>query len=278
MINDYLKTLPQFLIPKRLLTIFAGFVADLKTPWLKNFVINHFIHQYTVNMSEAADPVPTNYACFNDFFIRKLSPTARLRESGDFICPVDGILSETGIIQQRQLLQAKGRSYSLESLLDASPQHVNHLLNGYFSTFYLAPKDYHRIHMPIDGKVKKMVYLPGKLFSVQLATTRIIPELFAKNERVVVYFDTPKGEMIMVLVGATIVGKISTSWHGEFKRSNHKQIFDYSSENIQLKQGDEMGYFKLGSTVIILLEPQFIAPDAPLLKSNTVVKLYQKLA
>lgn len=277
MINDYLKTFPQFIIPKRLLTLFAGLVADIKTPWLKNFVIQRFIQQYAVNMSEAADPIPTNYACFNDFFIRKLAPTARVRAANELISPVDGILSETGAIKERQLLQAKGRTYTLEALLDESSSQVEKWLNGYFSTFYLAPKDYHRIHMPIDGKVKKMVYLPGKLFSVQLATTRIIPELFAKNERVVVYFDTPKGEMIMVLVGATIVGKIATTWHGEFTRTKHRQIFDYSSENIFLKQGEEMGYFKLGSTVILLLEPQDIPTHSPLLQPNTIVKLYQKL-
>jgi phosphatidylserine decarboxylase len=272
-----IQTLLQYMIPKFALTVFAGFVADLEISWLKNFIIHQFIKQYQVNMAEALEVNPERYPSFNAFFIRKLNPKARPLVPSELICPVDGILSETGRIQQGQLLQAKGRTYTLSALLDEDVAHPHTCLNGYFSTFYLSPKDYHRIHMPIDGKVTKMIYLPGKLFSVQPATVRMIPELFAKNERVVVYFDTPKGELVMVLVGATIVGKIATAWHGEFKRSVSKQVFDYTAQNITLKQGEEMGYFKLGSTVILLLESQPIPNDAPLLQANTPVKLYQKL-
>lgn len=275
--KNYIHTWFQYLLPKFALTVIAGFFADLQLTWLKNFLIRHFIKLYHVNMTEALHTNPEHYPNFNAFFIRKLNPNARIKLDAEFISPVDGVLSETGRIQQGQLLQAKGRTYTLSSLLDEPTNHPHRCLNGYFSTFYLSPKDYHRIHMPIDGKVTKMVYLPGKLFSVQPATTRMIPSLFAKNERVVVYFDTPKGELIMVLVGATIVGKIATAWHGEFKRSVSKQTFDYTSQAIFLKQGEEMGYFKLGSTVILLLEPQAIPEHAPLLQAHSEVKLYQKL-
>lgn len=275
--KNYIHTLIQYLLPKRALTTFAGFMANIKTPWLKDLLIQYFIRQYQVNMSEALETDPKHYLCFNDFFIRKLNPEARPMHPSALLCPVDGVLSEAARIQQGQLLQAKGRTYTLSALLDEPEDTLCAFMNGCFSTFYLSPKDYHRIHMPIDGKVKKMVYLPGKLFSVQPTTVNMIPHLFAKNERLAVYFDTPLGELIMVLVGATIVGKIATLWHGEIRRGLSKQVFDYTHQPIALKQGDEMGYFKLGSTVILLLASSQIPTDAPLFKTNTVVKLYQKL-
>ncbi|OGV26223.1 MAG: phosphatidylserine decarboxylase [Legionellales bacterium RIFCSPHIGHO2_12_FULL_37_14] len=273
MTKDFRIKQTQFLLPKILLTSFAGLVANCKIVWLKNFVIRKFIKTYNVNMAEACYSDASKYESFNDFFTRKLLPEARPMAQADFICPVDGVLSESGVIDRGKLIQAKGRDYTVQSLLATKEENL--FSQGYFATFYLSPKDYHRIHMPIDGTVTKTVYLPGKLFSVQPATQRSISKLFAQNERVVIYFDTPKGKMVMVLVGALIVGKIATSWHGEFKRKDHKQTLIH--DLIHLKQGEEVGYFKLGSTVILLLSPDSINKSAPLLKANQEVKLFQSL-
>ncbi|MDP1602486.1 MAG: archaetidylserine decarboxylase [Legionella sp.] len=250
MLRDYWKTLPQYVVPKQSLTSFAGLMANVKIPAIKNHLITRFITKYNVNMADALDENPLNYASFNDFFIRHLKPERRPLAKADIVSPVDGTVSELGKIEQGQILQAKGRYYTVEELL-ASPKDIsNNFINGHFATLYLSPKDYHRIHMPIDATLRQMIYVPGKLFSVQPATARVVPQLFARNERLVVLFDTSVGLMAMVLVGATIVGAIGTSWHGDINRSKNKQQFDYQS--IPFLQGAEMGYFKLGSTVVLL--------------------------
>ncbi|MCX7116093.1 MAG: archaetidylserine decarboxylase [Gammaproteobacteria bacterium] len=277
MIKDYLKTAPQYLIPKRLLTVLIGLFADCTQVKFKNFFIKHFIHHYQVNMQEALHPDPTSYRTFNDFFIRQLHPLARPMGKATLLCPVDGCIGQIGQIKNGELLQAKGRSYTLQQLIhDAERARV--FQQGLYATLYLAPKDYHHIHMPMDGHVRKVIYLPGKLFSVQPATTRVVPRLFSQNERVVIFFDTPIGEMIMVLVGAVIVGKIATSWHGEFKRSNTIQQYDYPAGQLSVKKGDDIGYFKLGSTVILMLAPQGELAWDPQLKENEVVRLHQDLS
>jgi phosphatidylserine decarboxylase len=250
MLRDYLKTCPQYVVPKQSLTRFAGLMANVKIPVIKNHLITRFISKYNVNMSEAYEENPLNYACFNDFFIRHLKPEKRPLAKADIVSPVDGIVSELGKIEQGQILQAKGRYYTVEELLASSQSVSNTFTNGHFATLYLSPKDYHRIHMPIDARLRQMIYVPGKLFSVQPATARVVPQLFARNERLVALFDTSAGLMAMVLVGATIVGAIGTSWHGDIKRSKNKQEFDY--QGIPFLQGAEMGYFKLGSTVVLL--------------------------
>lgn len=261
------------LLPKQTLTVLAGMLANVQWSWIKDPFIRWFIRHYQVNMLEALNPDPKSYPCFNDFFIRRLHPNARQLAQAPVICPVDGSISELGRIEAGQLLQAKGRYYSAQTLL----QNETHgFQEGHFMTLYLSPKDYHRIHMPIAGTVHSMIYVPGRLFSVQPATTRAIPNLFAENERVVVFFETTLGRMAMVLVGATIVGRIATDWHGEFKRSNILQTFTYPKP-IHLEQGQEMGYFKLGSTVILLFEK-----DAPIqwletLQAGTVVKFGQEI-
>lgn len=254
MLIDYLKTVPQYLTPKLTLTRFAGLMADVKIPAVKNFLIQRFIAQYGVNMAEALEENPLNYACFNDFFIRHLKPEKRPLASAGIVSPVDGVVSELGQIKQGQLLQAKGRTYSVDTFLACDKALSDRFINGRFATLYLSPKDYHRIHMPINATLRNTIYMPGKLFSVQPTTARVIPQLFARNERLVAFFDTEVGLMAMVLVGATIVGAIGTSWQGEIKRDTTKQCIDYLNESrpIQLEQGDEMGYFKLGSTVVLL--------------------------
>lgn len=251
---DLLKTAPQYLVPKKALTCFAGCVAQIKNPRIKNFIIRHFIHTYQVNMSEALIEDPTQYACFNDFFIRHLKPECRPLAQADIIAPVDGSVSELGVINQGELIQAKGRLYSVEELLACDKNTAEHYKQGLFATLYLSPKDYHRVHMPMEAELKSMTYVPGALFSVQPSTARVVPKLFARNERLVVFFETKVGSMAMVLVGATVVGAIGTSWHGDLVRSSKKISYDYSlSEKPQiLAQGEEMGFFKLGSTVVLL--------------------------
>lgn len=255
MSNDYFKTLPQYLMPKLALTTFAGFMANIKKPGIKNYLINDFVQRYQVNMAEAIEENPENYACFNDFFIRKLKPACRPLAKAKIISPVDGAISELGKIQKGQILQAKGRYYSVSELLATGSESCHPFTNGHFATLYLAPKDYHRIHMPANACLKEMIHVPGKLFSVQPTTARVIPHLFARNERLVCLFETEYGLMAMVLVGATIVGSIGTHWQGELKRPKQTTPLDLSSfkpEQLAMSQGDEMGYFKLGSTVILL--------------------------
>lgn len=259
MFKDHLKALAHYLLPKRGLTLFAGFMANLKTPVIKNWLIRDFIQRYEVNMSEALEENPENYACYNEFFIRHLKPECRPLAKAAIVSPVDGNISELGPIKDGQIIQAKGRYYTVEQLLACDAALSRQFNKGSFATLYLSPKDYHRIHMPIDAELKEMIYIPGKFFSVQPTTVRVIPHLFARNERLVAFFETKRGPMAMILVGATIVGAIGTRWQGDIQHSKHKRLIDLSSLNEaerQVKQGEEMGYFKLGSTVILLFAEQ----------------------
>lgn len=252
--RDHLKTAPQYILPKRALNAFAGYLANVKIPIIKNHLIRNFIHDYSVNMSEAREESIEHYACFNDFFIRRLKPECRPIAEADIVSPVDGAISEIGSITAGKLLQAKGRYYSVKALL-AEDERSAQFENGCFATLYLSPKDYHRVHMPMDATLTDMIYVPGKLFSVQPTTARVIPRLFARNERLVVFFDTSAGLMAMVLVGATIVGAIGTCWHGDVRRGRQRKRFVYSGDNninTILQKAAEMGYFKLGSTVVLL--------------------------
>ncbi|KTD19815.1 archaetidylserine decarboxylase [Legionella londiniensis] len=279
MFSDYLKTFPQYVIPKTTLTTFAGFLANSKNPSVKNRLIRHFIRRFGVDMSEALEENPENYASFNDFFIRRLKPECRPFSSADIISPVDGFISEIGQASQGKLLQAKGWYYSIHELL-ASQQDISaQFAEGLFATLYLSPKDYHRVHMPISAKLIEMIYVPGKLFSVQPATTRVIPRLFARNERLVVFFATDAGLMAMVLVGATIVGGIGTSWHGDIVRGRKKVTFDYPQDEkaINLSKGEELGYFKLGSTVIVLFANSNAVRWQEDLKAGEKIRLGQAL-
>jgi len=255
MLSDYLKLCLQYTLPKKNLTLLAGVLANVKNSRIKNAIIHRFICQYNVNMSEAYEEDPESYESFNAFFIRHLKPKCRPIANSDIISPVDGYLSEMGKINSGTLLQAKGRHYSVRELLGGNSKHSDAFHQGLFVTFYLSPSDYHRVHMPFTGTLQEMIYLPGKLFSVQPATTRMKPNLFARNERLVVFFETSIGLMAMVLVGATIVGAIGTDWHGDIKRSRKPQHFVYTGSHhspLTLQKAAEMGYFKLGSTVILL--------------------------
>jgi phosphatidylserine decarboxylase len=281
MVNDHLKTIPQYILPKHLLTSFAGLLADVKHKRIKNRLIKRFIRTYDIDMTEALEENPEHYPSFNDFFIRRLKPECRPIADADIISPVDGFVSEIGRIEKGQIFQAKGRHYDVNQLLNCSPEMSAPFENGHFATLYLSPKDYHRVHMPIDATLKEMIFVPGKLFSVQPTTARVIPHLFARNERLVVFFDTQLGPMAMVLVGATIVGGIATSWHGDIVRSRKSARFIYPASQYSetdLTKAEEMGYFKLGSTVVLLF-----GNDCPVewrhdLESGTRIKLGEPLA
>ncbi len=250
--SDFFIALKHRMLPKRLLTILAGIFANTRFSLIKNYLIVTFIKHFQVKMNEALIEIPEEYPTFNDFFVRHLKPGIRPVATSEIVSPVDGCISALGQIQHGDLLQAKGRTYSVSSLLGVSDDEGRIFENGNYMTIYLSPKDYHRIHMPLSAKLQRMTHIPGALFSVQPETTRVIPKLFAQNERLVVWFETDKGRMAMVLVGATIVGKIGTTWTGDLPRSKHIKNYEYQGE--QILKSSEMGYFKLGSTVIMLFE------------------------
>lgn len=250
--SDFLVALKHRMLPKRFLTLLAGVFANTRLQIIKNYLILAFIKRFQVNMQEALIEIPEEYPTFNDFFVRHLKPGIRPIASTDLVSPVDGCISALGHMQQGDLLQAKGRTYTVSELLGCSTEESAPFEKGSYMTIYLSPKDYHRIHMPLSAKLQSMTHIPGALFSVQPETTRVIPKLFARNERLVVWFETEKGRMAMVLVGATIVGKIGTTWTGDLPRASTTKT--YQCERKTLLKASEMGYFKLGSTVIMLFD------------------------
>ncbi|MEX1664758.1 archaetidylserine decarboxylase [Zhongshania sp. R06B22] len=247
----------QYLIPQHLLSRLVGKLAETKIPWLKDLLIGRFIKQYQVDMSEAADPEPRNYANFNAFFTRALSDGARpiCEDDNTIACPADGAISQIGSITGGRIFQAKGQDYSLLSLLGGDREAAALFDNGSFATVYLSPRDYHRVHMPIAGTLRTMSYIPGALFSVNTTTAENVQGLFARNERAVCLFDTEAGPMAVILVGAMIVAGIETVWDGQvapppkgIRTTDYRQ----GPRDIHLQKGEEMGRFKLGSTAIVL--------------------------
>ena len=256
--SDRLKVLPQYLLPKRALTVYAGWRASRRWGARTTKLIRGFVEQYGVDMSEAADPDIGHYASFNEFFTRALKPGARPLAVADWVCPVDGAISQFGAIERDQIFQAKGHHYSTTALVGGDAALAGEFENGHFATIYLSPKDYHRIHMPCDGTLRRMIHVPGDLFSVNPLTARGVPGLFARNERVVCVFDSARGPFVLTLVGATIVGSMATVWHGVVNppRSALIREWSYADKNVSLKKGDEMGRFLLGSTVVLLFPNQ----------------------
>jgi phosphatidylserine decarboxylase len=253
-LHERLAVLSQYLLPKRVLTVLAGRCAASRAAWWTRRVIPWFIARYGVDMDEAADPDAGGYACFNDFFTRALREGARPLALADYVCPVDGAVIQCGAIEDDQLLQAKGHRYSTHALVGGDGALAAQFDNGSFVSLYLSPRDYHRIHMPCDGRLARMIHVPGELFSVNPTTARSVPGLFARNERVVCVFDSARGPFVMVLVGATIVGSIATAWHGVVNppRLEAMREWRYDEQTRFLGQGEEMGRFLLGSTVIML--------------------------
>mgnify|MGYP001182044814 FL=1 len=256
-VSDRLAVLPQYLLPKRALTQLMGYLASREAGAVTTAVIRWFIRRYQVNMAEALNPDPAAYSSFNSFFTRELKPGVRPLADSEWICPVDGAVSQLGRIQGDQIFQAKGHSYSTQALVGGDAQLAAQFQDGHFATIYLSPRDYHRIHMPCAGRLLRMIHVPGDLFSVNPTTARGVPGLFARNERVVCVFEGKHGPFVMVLVGATIVGSMATTWHGVVNppRPGHVREWNYADKNIHLEQGAEMGRFLLGSTVVLLTPP-----------------------
>ncbi|KPQ28159.1 MAG: phosphatidylserine decarboxylase [Marinobacter excellens HL-55] len=272
---DKLFVLSQYVTPQRTVSHLTGRLADsTSAPGLKNRVISWFIGRYGVNMSEAAESDPTAYPSFNAFFTRELKPGARTITHGDdvFVSPVDGAISQLGQVSNDRVFQAKGQSFGLTELLGGDESSAAPFREGQFSTIYLSPKDYHRIHMPMAATLREMVYVPGNLFSVNPVTAENVPNLFARNERVVCIFDTNAGPMAMVLVGAMIVGSMETTWAGVIAPNPAKLTrWKYQDdEAIKFEKGDEMGRFRLGSTVVLVMPKGAVAWNAEQIAGKTV--------
>jgi phosphatidylserine decarboxylase len=271
-VPDRLAVMPQYLLPKRLITQFAGKVANLRGGALTQAIIRRFVAKYGVNMAEAADPCIESYPTFNEFFTRPLRDGLRPIADADFVCPVDAAISQFGPIEHDQIFQAKGHSYSTRALVGGDQQLAHQFDHGHFATLYLAPKDYHRIHMPCEGRLTRMIYIPGDLFSVNPLTARHVPSLFARNERVVCVFETVHGPFVNVLVGATIVGSVATVWHGIVNPPRTRDIREwrYDDKDIVLGKGAEMGRFLLGSTVVMLFPKNVVTFNSDWAPSKSV--------
>lgn len=281
--SDQLRNLPQYLLPQRGLTRLIHWATRVQAPWFKDALIRWFIGQYQVDLSEALEPNPTAYRNFNGFFTRALKLNARPLAVGERVicCPVDGTVSQMGVAADDVLVQAKGRSFSLTALLGGDSARAQPFQGGAFTTLYLSPRDYHRIHMPLAGQLREMIHIPGKLFSVSPLTTRVVPDLFARNERVAALFDTEAGPMAVVLVGAINVASIETVWAGTVTPPLGTTIRHWTypatgEKAVSLAKGDELGRFNMGSTVILLFGPDAVNWESTI-TADTVVRMGQHL-
>ena len=280
-----LATLIQYPLPHHLLGRCMYAFMRIRQPWIKHRQIQWAIRHYKIDLREAELPFPDAYPDFNSFFTRALHPQARpvCEGANDIASPADGVISQLGAIREGQLIQAKHRHYTLDALLGGYT-HISAIFNdGHFATIYLSPRDYHRVHMPLDGRLQDMIYLPGRLFSVNHTTTRLIPNLFARNERLITTFATPRGVVAVILVGAIFVSGIETVWSGDFGQTMRRpfQRWNYAKDaglpEVVLKKGEEMGRFNMGSTVILLL-PKGALTWADGLTAGSPVKMGQRLA
>ncbi len=271
----------QYMIPQDVVSRLVGFLAESRLPLIKDPLIKVFAKQFKVNMQEAEREQLADYISFNDFFTRALKADARQIDyhHDHLACPVDGAISQIGDIKDGKVFQAKGQDFDVTTLLGGNSELAAPFTDGQFTTIYLSPKDYHRIHMPCDGKLTSMVHVPGQLFSVNQATAEGVPGLFARNERVVAMFDTEFGPMAMVLVGAMIVASIETPWAGLVCPTG-RQVTQWQyteQQDIALRKGEEMGRFKLGSTVIMCL-PKSTCQWNPELQPGVTTRMGQMLA
>lgn len=273
MTRDKLFALIQYPLPHHLISRLVGGLAECRIRWIKHLFIKAFMRRFDVDMSQTLEPDPKAYPTFNAFFTRALVPGARPIGEG-IVATTDGKLSQFGRTQHGTLIQAKGQAYSITSLLGGDMQRAAPFRQGSFMTIYLSPRDYHRVHMPLAGTLREMVYVPGRIFSVNEATAKHVPALFARNERLVCIFDTEYGPMAMVLVGAMIVAAIETVWAGQITPLSGEVQSIRFDEPIILEKGAEMGLFKLGSTVITCFsrEVAFDAADI-----DTMVSMGQRL-
>ena len=264
MMSDRFTVLLQYALPKRRLTLLAGRIARARGGAITTRLIRWFVARYGVDMSEAANPDVASYASFNDFFTRALRTGVRPLATADFVCPVDGAISQIGAIDDHRIVQAKGHRFTTTDLVGGDVALATRFRHGSFANLYLSPRDYHRLHMPCTGRLIRMIHIPGSLFSVNPVTARGVPNLFARNERVVCEFDSAEhGAFVMVLVGATIVGSMATAWHGVVNatRTGTPSEWRYADRDIVLQQGEEMGRFLLGSTIVMLFRPDTIMFD-----------------
>ncbi|SOC57652.1 phosphatidylserine decarboxylase [Chromohalobacter canadensis] len=273
--RDELFARMQYPLPHHLISRGVGKLAESRTPWLKDLLIQRFIRTFDVDMSQALESDPEAYACFNDFFTRALTPEARPIGEG-IVSPADGTLSQFGAIDNGTLVQAKGHTYSLTALLGGDTHRAAPFRDGSFATVYLSPRDYHRVHMPVTGTLREMVYVPGRLFSVNQATANHVQGLFARNERLVCLFDTEHGPLAMVLVGAMIVAAIETVWAGQVSPLSGRVQTTRFDEPIVIEKGQEMGRFKLGSTVVMCFGHDVAFRD--ICTDGLVVSMGQSLA
>jgi phosphatidylserine decarboxylase len=278
-----LKTLfiaVQHALPHHVLSRLLGHLTHCRIPAIKNALIRGFCRLYSVNLNEAEQAEPAAYACFNDFFTRALKPGVRPLPDDPFALasPADGVVSQIGRFQAGQLIQAKGKSFDLTRLLGGSTERALPFLDGHFATLYLSPRDYHRLHIPLDGTLREMVLVPGRLFSVNQTTSERVDDLYARNERVVAVFDTVAGPMALVLVGALFVASIETTWHGVVTppQGQSVTVWHYPETPPVLKRGEELGRFNMGSTIIVLFGPRAITWSASL-TSGSAIRLGETL-
>lgn len=268
----------QHILPQHFLSHLMLRLTRCKCQFLLNLLLPLFIRLFKVNMQEAKNEDWKSYNTFNEFFTRELKDNARTIADGkkDIASPVDGAVSQLGDINHDLIFQAKGHAYSLNTLLAGDEELTQTFIDGSFNTIYLSPKDYHRIHMPVDGKLLQMIHVPGQLFSVNPVTVENVPALFARNERVICIFDTPAGRMAMILVGAIFVGSMETVWHGVVTPAKNKHVksWNYDQQTIELAKGQEMGRFNMGSTVILLYENNKMEWDDSI-QAESVVQLGQ---
>jgi len=280
-IKEGLTTLPQYILPHHFLSRLMSKLTHSEIKVWKNFMINQVIKLYGVNMSEAKQQDINQFASFNHFFTRELKAVARPIDTSlnSVSCPADGAVSQAGLIEQGNIFQAKGKSFSAVDLLGGDKQRAAAFENGSFTTIYLSPKDYHRLHMPIKGTLTEMVHIPGRLFSVNTATTNSVPGLFARNERVACLFDTEIGPMALILVGAIFVSSIETTWHGVVTPPTIETVrsWQYQDNAPVIEKGEEMGRFNMGSTIIVLFAKDKVEWDSEF-KTGKSVKLGELIA
>ena len=283
-ISDYLMTLPQYWLPQHVLSGVVHRATRLRWAPAKDFLIRSFVRHYRVEMADAVCMDPTAYVDFNAFFTRTLRPEARTiaKEPDAVISPVDARVSAMGVVSEQTRLQAKGHQYRLEALLGGEPGCADRFLGGRFATLYLSPRDYHRVHMPVTGRLREMIHVPGRLFAVNDHAARVVPGLFARNERVVTIFDTVVGPMAIILVGALFVGSIETIWAGEITppTRDSKKVWHYpevGSGAITLAKGAEMGRFNMGSTVILLFGAGAVSWDLAVASEGVMLRMGNRL-